>query len=71
MEVKWYGTAGIFYNCCRPKDCFDPFISFNEANRFLPLEEIAACKHIFITHGHFDHLMHVPDILARAGESLL
>lgn len=65
MEVKWYGTAGISITVADQKIVFDPFISFNEANRFLPLEEIAACKHIFITHGHFDHLMHVPDILAR------
>lgn len=65
MEIKWYGTAGISITAAAQKIVFDPFISFNEANRFLPLEEIAACKHIFITHGHFDHLMHVPDILAR------
>ena len=42
MIIKWYGTAGISLTIADQTILFDPFISFNEANRYLPLEEIAA-----------------------------
>lgn len=63
MKIKWYGTAGISLTVADQTILFDPFISFNEANRYLPLEEIADYEHIFITHGHFDHLMSIPAVL--------
>lgn len=63
MKVKWYGTAAISVTAADETILFDPFISFNDSNRFLSLDEIADCKHVFITHGHFDHLMHIPAVL--------
>ena len=63
MNLKWYGTAAISVTAADETILFDPFISFNDANRFLSLDEIADIQHIFITHGHFDHLMHVPELL--------
>ena len=63
MNVKWYGTATISMTAANETILFDPFISFNDTSRYLSLEEIADIQHIFITHGHFDHLMHVPELL--------
>ncbi len=63
MEINWYGTASISFKAANEAILFDPFISFNENNRFLSLDMTASYEHIFITHGHFDHLMHIPEIL--------
>ncbi|HNX28391.1 MAG TPA: MBL fold metallo-hydrolase [Syntrophomonadaceae bacterium] len=63
MEMKWYGTAAISLTTADETIIFDPFLSFNDAEKHISLQEIANIEHIFITHGHFDHTMHIPELL--------
>lgn len=63
MEIKWYGTATISIKAADETILFDPFLSLNHTCRYLGLNEVANIENIFITHGHFDHLMDVPTLL--------
>ena len=67
MKVKWYGTATLVFSAEGKTILFDPF---SPMNRELPrpdLSELAGCGDIFITHGHFDHLIDVPQVVAAGG----
>ncbi len=63
MELQWYGTATIFFQEDDTTVLFDPYISLNEKVRAYNHELAAEIKHILITHGHFDHLVDVPELL--------
>ncbi len=64
MEILWFGTATVAFITSENTLIFDPFISRNESlPRPIPAE-LAAYGDIYITHGHFDHLIDVPKILA-------
>lgn len=65
MEIKWYGTAALSFTAGEETILFDPFISMNPSVKFISLQELASLGDIFITHGHFDHLMDVPAILRK------
>jgi len=65
MKIKWFGTASILYQEGKDKILFDPFMPLNKKLYQPSLAEYAEVDHIFITHGHFDHLYNTPEILAR------
>lgn len=67
MEVKWYGTATLAYSAEGKTILFDPFLPMNRKLPQPDLNELAACDDIFITHGHFDHLIDVPKVVASGG----
>ncbi|MCX7678524.1 MAG: MBL fold metallo-hydrolase [Spirochaetes bacterium] len=62
MKLTWYGTASIKITVGKTSLLFDPFFSLNPAIPPAHLEDFAKSTAIFITHGHFDHLMHLPTI---------
>jgi L-ascorbate metabolism protein UlaG (beta-lactamase superfamily) len=67
MEVKWYGTAALAFSAGGKTILFDPFLPMNPNLPQPDLSELAACGDIFITHGHFDHLVDVPKVVASGG----
>ncbi len=67
MEIKWYGTAGISFQSGDKTILFDPFFPMNSELPAPDLAELAACGEIFITHGHFDHLLDIPKVVASGG----
>ena len=67
MELKWYGTATLVFSSEGKTVLFDPFLPMNPALPRPDLAELAAYGDIFITHGHFDHLIDVPKIVAAGG----
>lgn len=67
MEVKWYGTAALTFSAGGKTILFDPFLPMNRNLPQPDLSELADCGDIFITHGHFDHLIDVPKVVASGG----
>jgi L-ascorbate metabolism protein UlaG (beta-lactamase superfamily) len=46
------------------KILFDPFVSRNPHSPRISVPELAQMGDIFITHGHFDHTLDVPEVAA-------
>jgi L-ascorbate metabolism protein UlaG (beta-lactamase superfamily) len=62
MEIKWYGTATMVFSSGGQSILMDPFFPMNKDLPSPPAGELASFGDIFITHGHFDHLIDVPRI---------
>lgn len=67
MKVKWYGTATLVFSTEGKTILFDPFFPMNRELPRPDLSELAGWGDIFITHGHFDHLIDVPAVVAAGG----
>ena len=66
MQITWYGTASIRIDLQELSLLFDPFVPLAEAPYSVAVEDFLPAPHIFITHGHLDHLSSVPS-LAQLG----
>lgn len=67
-EVVWLGTAGFEIGAAGETFLIDPFLSRNPRARpvqGLAPEDLGPAKRIFISHGHFDHILDVPAIANR------
>ena len=63
IKVTWLGTASIRIEAAGEKILFDPFVQLiggENPNCFADFEKDEL---IFITHGHLDHLMEIPEFL--------
>src|SRR5450756_1895909 len=66
---QWLGTAGFRITCGDKVILIDPYLTRNERAR--PVQELrpadmADADYIFISHGHFDHIADVPEIMETA-----
>ena len=68
MEIRWFGTATLALTSGEQSIIFDPFIPLNENLPRPAVAELAQYGDIFITHGHFDHLIDVP-LVHEAGNA--
>lgn len=64
MDISWYGTAAVCISHAGYKLLFDPFVSMNKEIPYASVQELAQMGDIFITHGHFDHTISVPEVAA-------
>lgn len=65
MKLKWLGTAGFEIKINDQIFLLDPYLSRNKnSNPVQNLQpyDIKKADQIFISHGHFDHVMDVPSI---------
>lgn len=70
MELTWWGTAGFRIKTGKQVFLIDPYLSRNEnaqPHQYLSPDNINEGDLIFLSHGHFDHLMDVPIIANRTG----
>jgi len=70
MEIQWLGTAGFRIQTRDACFLIDPYLSRNPDARpkqLLVPKDLAPASHIFISHGHFDHIMDIPAIARQTG----
>lgn len=71
MDLTWYGTAGLVLREGESALAFDPFCGIAPGQlkhppRKMPFEEeLRAPADILITHGHFDHIYHLPRLCGQ------
>lgn len=65
MIIKWYGTASIELMSNGQKILFDPFVPLRGSNIPVSLNDYEGVDTIFVTHGHFDHILSLPGIVKR------
>lgn len=76
MRLTWYGTAALLLKTGDTVLAFDPFegipssAKHPERGPFPHKEVFARADHVFVTHGHFDHILMIPG-LYRGTESLI
>ena len=66
MKIIWYGTASLVLQEGNTAIAFDPFFglpagSFTHKNLVsLPKDDFRGVTDVFVTHGHIDHIYHLP-----------
>lgn len=65
MNIIWHGTAALEIKNGDDKILFDPFIPLKGADWEIPMEDYDGFKNILVTHGHFDHIVNLPEIIER------
>ena len=65
MKLIWHGTAAIELQNESGKLLFDPFVPLSHSEVPVKLEEFDGFTDVLITHGHLDHIAHLPKILSR------
>ncbi len=70
MKLIYYGHSCFAIELGRKKILFDPFISANELANDIDVEAIE-CDYIFISHGHFDHILDAVSIAQRTGATVV
>ena len=66
MRITWKGTASFAIETAREKLLIDPFLSLRGGTNPASLEDFLDYDTILITHGHFDHLYFVPELIDEA-----
>ena len=76
MRIKWYGTAALIIDTGDAVLSFDPFdgiplgASHPEHGPLPHVDEFRKAKHVFVTHGHFDHIVHIPALFGGAESAI-
>lgn len=63
MKITWMGTAAFVLEAAGERILFDPFVELQNGANPGNIEDFLQEETIFITHGHFDHLFYIPQIL--------
>ena len=70
MKLKWYGTAALLVSDGQTAIAFDPFLGIRRGNLHpekisdSDAGELAQASDVFVTHGHFDHIIQIPALYA-------
>lgn len=70
MKITYYGHSCFSVLAAGKNLLFDPFISGNALAKHINLDKVEA-DYIFVSHGHFDHMLDVKAIAKRTGAMVL
>jgi len=70
IKLTYYGHSCFSVLAGGKHILFDPFISGNELAEDVNMDEIQA-DYIFVSHGHFDHMLDVTAIANRTGATVV
>jgi len=70
MKLTYYGHSCFSVVAGGKNLLFDPFISGNELAKDVNIDEIDA-DYIFVSHGHFDHILDLVSIASRTGAMVI
>lgn len=70
MKITYYGHSCFSVAAGGKNILFDPFITGNELAKDIDINKIEA-DYIFVSHGHFDHILDVAAIANRTGALVL
>lgn len=68
MDITWYSAAGLILREGEAAIAFDPFFGmsvgcFTDKNPVpLPADDFRQVTDVFVTHGHVDHIYHLPQL---------
>lgn len=65
MEIKWHGTAAAEIRSGDSVILIDPFLPLKGSQWTLDISEYDGFPDILVTHGHFDHIIDIPEIVRR------
>ena len=63
IRITWYGTASVRIAAGSSQLLIDPFFPFRDSRVIVPSDAFDSCSHIIISHGHFDHIGSIPEIV--------
>ena len=64
IEITWYGTASVRIAGGSTQLLIDPFFPFPDSKIKVPPDAYDHCSHILISHGHFDHIGSIREIVS-------
>ncbi len=73
MEIMWLGTAGFQISTGKTVFLIDPYLSRNSKSipkQNLAPADIKTASSIFVSHGHFDHILDIPQIAFQTGADI-
>ena len=70
MEITWYGNASIRVIAQGRSLLFDPFVPLPRACYAMSAEQFLPAPHVFITHGHVDHLHSTPTLIQLGAQEV-
>lgn len=68
MQLTWYGTAGFRIETAGQAVLIDPYLTRSAAARphlAIGPADVRSADAIFVSHGHFDHALDVPQIASQ------
>ena len=69
MRLVWHGTASIEIVSEGGRLLFDPFVPLKGSPVPVKLADFDGFTDIFVTHGHLDHILSIPDVARRNPEA--
>ena len=67
FTVTWFATASLRLEVAGLALLFDPFVPLPGAANSLAIDDFLPAPHIFVTHGHFDHVASIPELVRQGG----